>query len=296
VDGLLRLVQRKDWVYKWLIFVAALLLPAVEIFLVATLPAGLAAVPLSSAIALGAIVVVHAVLAFLLLLGPATPASAGVALLELEDEVREREAEAEALRRQRDTFFVASGCAASSLEALRAIVDALPERVYSMQRLGHLREILQPFIVNRDRVLGFASGEGLFNIAVYLHDPVEGTLVQAFRSHDDRLRIRNREWRAGEGHVGLSFARGDALSVLPDLGASPGFFLLEDDLDRRQYGSLASALLQDLEGKAGVLVLSSSKPGQFTYEQHGPIVELMARIVSIYLANAPYEPDSPHRA
>ena len=98
-----------------------------------------------------------------------------------------------------------------------------------------------------------------------------------WRSHDNRLKVRNREWKPGFGHVGVCFQRDK--TIFSDDASSAG----EDNSiatdvadDKRQYRSMLSTPIYVDGNKKAVLVVTSSKPEQFDKELHSRIAEVIA--------------------
>ena len=143
-----------------------------------------------------------------------------------------------------------------------------------------LDEVMASWVESRTEVFRFQDGDALYNFAIYEYLDQEKTLKCVWRSQDNRLRIRNRSWEPGNGHVGVCFQRGktifsdDASAAGDDNPITTG-----DPDDKKQYKSMLSTPIHVDGNKKGILVVTSSKPHQFDKELHSRIIEVIAILV-----------------
>lgn len=143
-----------------------------------------------------------------------------------------------------------------------------------------LDETLSPWVENRTEIFRFYDGDALFNFAVYEYSEQTKKLHVVWRKHDDRLKMRNREWPLGFGHVGVCFQREKTL-FSNDVSEEDSDNPVTTDVaeDKEQYKSMVSTLIW-LDGvKKGVCVITSSKPSQFDKEVHTKLMEVVALLI-----------------
>jgi GAF domain-containing protein len=142
----------------------------------------------------------------------------------------------------------------------------------------------------RAEVFGY-SASAKHNIAVYLHDDETDQLRKFYRVVDDRIKIRNRPWKPGFGHVGLCFQREKAI-ISSDIRNAPQ---LTEDMgrgDETDYRSIAAAPIFELDSEfetrqpRGVLIVTSSRPGQLSESRHETLLLTLTSILSLFFHHA----------
>ena len=143
-----------------------------------------------------------------------------------------------------------------------------------------LAEVIAPWLESRTEIFRFHDGSALYNFAVYEQSEQTKKLKSIWRSYDNRLKVRNREWEPGFGHVGVCFQRGKTL-FSDDASAVGDDNAITTDVaeDKLQYRSMLSTPILIDGVKKGVFVVTSSKPHQFDKELHSPIVEIIAMLL-----------------
>ncbi len=115
-----------------------------------------------------------------------------------------------------------------------------------------------------------------------------------FRKCDDRIPIKNRSWKEGNGHVGICFAQGEMIInrvEAKDSELKKAFGYTDDDL---QYycGTVSAPIFSndDPSKPIGVLNITSSNGNQFKEEKLDRaedrfFIETYTKILSIYIEN-----------
>ncbi len=121
--------------------------------------------------------------------------------------------------------------------------------------------------------MGFRA-ESLWNFALFLYCEETDKLRVFFRKTDDRLAVRNRSWKPGWGHAGLSFIQRD-LKISKDVSKSAELSKNNTGKDTENYKSIVSVPIlnpndtPDSDGyPIGVLVITSSSENQFDERVH----------------------------
>ena len=141
--------------------------------------------------------------------------------------------------------------------------------------------VLNSCVTFRADIFRFRA-EDLYNFAVYLYDENDDVLRVAWRKCDSRIDCQDREWKPGEGHVGMCYARKSEIFS----NNVPNSDELERDEpeDDGKYVSMVSIPVfqsGDFPGNEsgsfnaspdaeplGVLVVTSSAPNQFDEKLH----------------------------
>lgn len=151
-----------------------------------------------------------------------------------------------------------------------------------------LERLLYPLVRYRVELFGY-KGEDMYNICLYMYNVEQDLLHIKWRSHDNRLKVSNRQWAPGHGHVGLTYIQ-DELKICKDIFESTELSLTSSlPEDKKNYRSFLSIPISDtakLKGGGkpiGVLAFTSSAIGQFS-ESRDKIFSLsVAKILSIYI-------------
>jgi hypothetical protein len=151
----------------------------------------------------------------------------------------------------------------------------------------HINEIMLLIVKLRESVFSFAEKDK-WSFAVYMYNSEADMLECFFRRCDIGRAPTNRSWRPPDGHVGQCFAQRKAI-VTEDVNAAHIFQDYQaDESDKNTYVSMASAPIRsgrffDKSSEViGVLVITSSRSGQFERKLHQPKVEDMAFLLSMY--------------
>jgi hypothetical protein len=165
--------------------------------------------------------------------------------------------------------------------------------------------VLNSCVTFRSDIFGFRAKD-LYNFAVYLYCEDEDVLHLAWRKCDSRIDRTDREWKPGEGHVGLCYARKSEIfsNNVPD----------SDELERdepeddEKYVSMVSIPIfqsgdfpisrsshsgvdQDAE-PLGVFVVTSSAPNQFDEELHKSFLLSLSFHLSFVIERVLNRPES----
>lgn len=148
--------------------------------------------------------------------------------------------------------------------------------------LGHLAQYRSP-------LFGY-DGDSLYNMALYLYNRKTDDLGIIWRMHDDRMITSNRRWKPGFGHVGLAFVQQEA-KICHDIFESTELAnsSTSEPEDQAKYRSFLSIPITDYFGSdagkkpLGVLVFTSSSPGQFDWERDKFFTLTIAKLLSIYV-------------
>ncbi len=142
---------------------------------------------------------------------------------------------------------------------------------------SHLRRMLD--LVLAEKHVLFGVGDEQWNFAVYLHDPVGDVLTCRVcrRPLREEEEAAHRDWKPGEGHVGMAWQRGEELiasdSTDPQVEPffrAPGAKFRNDDA--RRYRSIASVPIAMAGARPlGVLVATSDRMGRFVPKAVGSI-------------------------
>ncbi|UFH48456.1 GAF domain-containing protein [Pseudomonas sp. KNUC1026] len=169
---------------------------------------------------------------------------------------------------------------------LRSAELTLPERIKRWE--SGLDRILSHLVDHRTQLFGY-SPDALYNFALYLFDDESGELVINWRSHDNRLKVSNRRWKPGFGHVGLAFIQGEAKICMDITRSSEISNAALAGSDDRKYRSFISVPIKDAyklmdgERPLGVLVFTSNETAQFSWERDKLFTLTMAKILSLYI-------------
>lgn len=228
------------------------------------------------------LILVQAILLVTTLLGPSTPARAIVALDELNNAHEELHRTYDILKDQRDSYYSSVFSANQSLGVIRGILDSADTAIDDVLLQDHLRRILEPYIVNRNLVFNFTEITAMYRLTVLLLDRQMDQLTQRYSYADPGIIQRKRPWTPKTGHAGRAFTE-EKVIITPDLSEVDEYRDYYDDVDARQYRSMASIPLFNTTGVCGVLVITSSEPDQFDYENSVEIFETIGHIISLYL-------------
>lgn len=146
--------------------------------------------------------------------------------------------------------------------------------------------ILSYLSIHREVLFSFVS-ESRYNIALYIYDNRNQELQVASRRCDDRIIRKDRSWKPGFGHVGLTHLHKE-LKICPDITKS-NELKITNPSDKRNYCSFISVpILTYNESNSdneclGVLVLTSAQPEQFSLERDKDFLQNIASLIAVYL-------------
>ncbi|WP_409161594.1 GAF domain-containing protein [Pectobacterium sp. B2J-2] len=142
------------------------------------------------------------------------------------------------------------------------------------------------FLSSKREVLFGYKSESKFNIALYLYDSSSDLLTVKARLCDDRLQKRNRSWKSGFGHVGLTHLHKE-IKICPDITKSSEL-KSDDDNDNINYRSFLSVPIMSPDKTPadeciGVLVLTSADANQFKIDRDGDFLLTFSYLLTIYV-------------
>ncbi|WP_413163429.1 GAF domain-containing protein [Aeromonas salmonicida] len=146
--------------------------------------------------------------------------------------------------------------------------------------------ILNYLSIHREVLFNFVS-ESRYNIALYIYDQESKELEVVSRRCDDRIHRKNRRWKPGFGHVGLTYIHKE-LKICPDITKS-NELKISDSSDKKNYCSFISVPIitynEDNEDNEclGVLVLTSAIPEQFSLGRDKSFLQNISSLMAIYL-------------
>ena len=147
------------------------------------------------------------------------------------------------------------------------------------------KEILTPWIKNKEAIFWFQNNSDKYNFAVYLVDPNNPSLLLiSFRDCHEDIKRKNRQWSIGEGNVGQCFQIGktvfsDDISLVQE-NVRPENVRPED---KDYYCSVIASPIKIDDTTQGVFIITSSKTSQFDKLKHSPIVEIIASDLAMAL-------------
>ncbi|PSW57085.1 GAF domain-containing protein [Photobacterium leiognathi] len=151
----------------------------------------------------------------------------------------------------------------------------------------HLNDLLWPLIVDKGSLFDYEESS-LYNIALYVYNDESDKLDVKMRFHDERIRIQNRSWSPGMGHVGMAFLHKE-IKCCPDIEQSTELSS-KSEHDYKTYRSFISVPIiacEDNESTEarphGVLVLTSAKENQFELQRDQMFLLTISKLFSIYL-------------
>ena len=139
---------------------------------------------------------------------------------------------------------------------------------------------------HRETLFGYES-KSRYNIALYVYEQEHEQLVVASRVCDDRIDRKDRAWKAGFGHVGLTYLHKE-LKICPDINKSSEL-KITSSADKINYCSFISVpILTYREGDSendclGVLVLTSALPEQFSLQRDKDFLQNISSLIAIYI-------------
>lgn len=149
-----------------------------------------------------------------------------------------------------------------------------------------IETIIKYLSKNRETLFGYKS-QSRYNIALYIYDPDVEQLVVAARHCDDRIDRKDRPWKSGFGHVGLTYLHKE-LKICPDINKSSEL-KITDSSDKINYCSFISVPIltyheDDTENDClGVLVLTSALPEQFSLSRDKDFLQNISSLIAIYI-------------
>ena len=150
--------------------------------------------------------------------------------------------------------------------------------------VGIFFETVLGFLSSKREVLFGYKGESKFNIALYMYDTNSGSLKVRARLCDDRLTKRNRSWKSGFGHVGLTHLHKE-IKICPDITKSSELSS-DDENDNINYRSFLSVPVMSSDQALtdeciGVLVLTSADANQFKIDRDGDFLLTFSYLLTI---------------
>jgi GAF domain-containing protein len=162
---------------------------------------------------------------------------------------------------------------ASLTQVIREVLEvALTKQKITDEDLNAFVETILAYLVERREAL-FAMGNEKWNFSVYRYDPADQKLKCIALKREESIiptgGKQPREWRPGEGHVGLAFSRGSAL-IFADATREDLKVVIgaqgenQRPYDEDRYKSLASIPIStDGQEILGILIGTSDRVGRF---------------------------------
>jgi hypothetical protein len=143
------------------------------------------------------------------------------------------------------------------------------------------QELLLKFVEDRPDLLGFRDGDR-YNLMIYFRRG--NTLRPGPRVHHPKIRVRNRSWSMGQGHVGLA-AKSNALMVSGDMRHTDAWPRSSTRSDKENYVSCISVPLYFAGNAAepdGVFVVTSNRLDQFATTDSEEVLtaEILGRMIT----------------
>ncbi|MBY7957823.1 GAF domain-containing protein [Vibrio fluvialis] len=151
----------------------------------------------------------------------------------------------------------------------------------------HLDSMLWPLIVDKEELFGYKESS-LFNIALYVYNPITERLEVLCRFNDPRIEVQNRSWKPGIGHVGMTFLHKE-IKYCPNIEKSTELSVKSKE-DEKTYHSFISVPIlacEDIESSDnhphGVLVLTSAHDEQFDLDRDFFFLHSIGKSLAVYL-------------
>jgi GAF domain-containing protein len=279
----LRELAKRERVLILIQVVLSVLIPAAVGYVVTLLTSSQQEIRTIGIVLLVFLIAIQAALLIAVLVGPSTPARAVVALKDAHDNYEQLNDRYETLEDQRNSYFSSVLCTNQALEVVRGIADSEDTEVNTEMLEQELERILTPYVEEKDLVFNFSDTAGSkYRVTVLIHDEESDALTQRYSYADPGIVRRGRSWQSNKGHAGRAFTEQKVI-ITPDLAQVEEYRDYYDETDKSQYRSMASIPLMVDEKVVGVLVVTSSSPHQFNYENSVQIFETMGHILSVYL-------------
>lgn len=149
-----------------------------------------------------------------------------------------------------------------------------------------IETILSYLLKHRETLFGYES-KSRYNIAFYIYDVEQDQLVVSSRHCDDRIDRKDRAWKSGFGHVGLTYLHKE-LKICPNINNSTELKITNSS-DKINYFSFISVpILTYSEDNTendclGVLVLTSALPEQFSLTRDKDFLQNISSLIAIYI-------------
>lgn len=174
---------------------------------------------------------------------------------------------------------------------IRDVLNKKKENTFSEDELEKfvnefIETIIKYLSKNRETLFGYES-KSRYNIALYIYDPNEEQLVVQARHCDDRIDRKDRPWKAGFGHVGLTYLHKE-LKICPDIHKSSELKITNSS-DKINYCSFISVPILTYHEDStendclGVLVLTSALPEQFSLARDKDFLQNISSLIAIYI-------------
>lgn len=174
---------------------------------------------------------------------------------------------------------------------IREIIEHKKDNAESKEvmetKLGDFFDTILDYLSkNRETLFSFVS-ESRYNIALYLYNKKTLELEVVSRRCDDRINRKDRTWKSGFGHVGLTHLHKE-LKICPDITKSSEL-KISDPSDKINYCSFISVPIltyreSNQENEClGVLVLTSAIADQFSLPRDKDFLQNITSLMAIYL-------------
>lgn len=228
---------------------------------------------------LGAVIIIHVILAYTQLRSDTPLPSLLVQQQELQDQIESAEADA-------DSFLGLAVISVASIEVINLSLLEIAKLNDEKPSLSDaIDRILYPWIFSRSDIFEFSS-DALYSMAVYLSDndaDFRNAILQVtYRKWDDRIGTSHRKWRAGDGHVGFAFLQDRILFWSQEGDEVPDALVSTQPLDKdvEHYKNVIAAPLKVDGIVRGGIIITSSVSDQFIRELHVPVMQSLAMLVS----------------
>jgi hypothetical protein len=151
----------------------------------------------------------------------------------------------------------------------------------------HLTNLLWPLVVKKGDLFSYKE-QSLYNIALYAYNDSSAKLEVKKRFYDERISVKNRDWRPGIGHVGMTFLH-KAIKCCPNIQNSTEL-TVTSERDSKYYCSFISVPILACEDDEqtdnnphGVLVLTSAMESQFNLARDQFFLQAISKMLAVYL-------------
>lgn len=171
------------------------------------------------------------------------------------------------------------------------LIKKKKEKVFTDDELNQycnefIETVLKNLLKDREALFGYES-KSRYNIAFYLYDPKDEQLEVCARYCDDRIDRKDRPWKSGFGHVGLTYLHKE-LKICPNINNSSELKITNAS-DKVNYCSFISVPVLTYDENntdndcLGVLVLTSALPNQFSLQRDKDFLQNISSLIAIYI-------------
>lgn len=196
---------------------------------------------------------------------------------------------------QDSTLFILTNYIDEAIGQLNNVANENPNKVtiddFNELFCSHLEDFVKIIMHKREDLFGYKS-DSFYNAALYGYTIEKDSLQVLAREHDSRIAARNRPWKPGHGHVGLTWLHKQA-KICPDIKNSHE--MPQYDTVNSYYRSFFSIPILRCDDNGdmdngltplGVFVLTSAHPDQFDRIRDFQFLGTTTKMIAIYLSYA----------